>query len=131
MCSCQFLSIIFPDYSCTLRAVSLCNPCTSSNWTFDCCLVSISVLWGLAFIVPMSRIQESWQMVCILCWSTLNLLKIITYRFAEYLDISPQLYPMNCLKAVSTEISRFKEQLCEIRSSLLEVIILIFSQNKL
>ena len=48
-----------------------------------------------------------------------------SYRFEECLDISPQLYPMNCLRAVSTEIGHFKEQLCEIRSKLLEVILIM------
>ena len=42
-------------------------------------------------------------------------------RFEEYLEISPKLYPLNCLKAVSAEIKVLKDRLCEVRSKLLEV----------
>lgn len=45
----------------------------------------------------------------------------ILYRFEDYLDISPHLYPLNCLKAVTPEIKALKDHLCEVRSKLLEV----------
>ena len=41
--------------------------------------------------------------------------------FEEHLDVSPRLYPLNCLKAVSVEMKVLKEQLCVVRSKLLEV----------
>ena len=43
------------------------------------------------------------------------------FRFEEYLDISPCLFPLNCLKSVSAEIKLLKDHLCEVRSNLLEV----------
>ena len=43
-------------------------------------------------------------------------------QFEEYLTISPRLYPLNCLSAVSKEIKDLKERLCEVRSELVEVI---------
>ena len=42
-------------------------------------------------------------------------------RFEEYLEISPKLYPLNCLRAVSAEMKVLKDRLCEVRSRLLEV----------
>ena len=42
-------------------------------------------------------------------------------RFEEYLEISPKLYPLNCLRAVSAEMKVLKDRLCEVRSKLLEV----------
>ena len=42
-------------------------------------------------------------------------------QYEEYLDISPQLYPLNCLKAVSAEIRALKERLCVVRSKLVDV----------
>ena len=45
------------------------------------------------------------------------------FRFEEYLDISPKLFPLNCLKSVSAEIKLLKDHLCEVRSKLLEVCI--------
>ena len=37
------------------------------------------------------------------------------------MDISPNLFPLNCLKSVSAEIKLLKDHLCEVRSNLLEV----------
>ena len=42
-------------------------------------------------------------------------------QFCEYLDISEQLYPLNCLKSVSPEIRALKGELCTVRSKLVEV----------
>lgn len=47
------------------------------------------------------------------------------HRFEDYLDISTDLYPLNCLKAVTPEIKALKDHLCEVRSKLIEVILLI------
>lgn len=41
--------------------------------------------------------------------------------FEEYLDVSPHLYPINCLRALSPEMKTLKEHLCAVRSKLLEV----------
>ena len=57
--------------------------------------------------------------------ASLPILIYLLYRFEEYLYISPLLYPLNCLKAVSPEIKALKEHLCEVRAKLLEVIDLL------
>ena len=52
---------------------------------------------------------------------TQRLVDELREQFEEYLDISPQLYPLNCLKSVSAEIRALKERLCIVRSKLVEV----------
>lgn len=52
---------------------------------------------------------------------TQQLVDELREQFEEYLDISPQLYPLNCLKSVSAEIRALKERLCVVRSKLVEV----------
>ena len=42
-------------------------------------------------------------------------------RFEEYLEISPKLYPLNCLRAVTPEMKVLKDRLCEVRSKLINV----------
>ena len=42
-------------------------------------------------------------------------------QFEEYLEISPNLYPLNCLRAVSSEMKELKERLCEVRAKLIDV----------
>ncbi len=42
-------------------------------------------------------------------------------QFVEYLKISPHLYPLNCLRAVSLEMKELKERLREVRANLIEV----------
>ena len=52
---------------------------------------------------------------------TQRLVDELREQYEEYLDISPQLYPLNCLKAVSVEIRALKERLCVVRSKLVDV----------
>ena len=52
---------------------------------------------------------------------TQRLVDELREQFEEYLDISPQLYALNCLKSVSTEIRALKERLCTVRSKLVDV----------
>ena len=52
---------------------------------------------------------------------TQQLVEELRDQFEEYLNISPRLYPLNCLSSVSKEIKELKERLCEVRSELIEV----------
>ena len=52
---------------------------------------------------------------------TQQLVVELRQQFEEYLSISPRLYPLNCISAVSKEIKDLKERLCEVRSELVEV----------
>ena len=52
---------------------------------------------------------------------TQQLVDELREQFEEYLSISPRLYPLNCLSAVSKEMKDLKEKLCEVRSELVEV----------
>ena len=51
---------------------------------------------------------------------TQRLVDELREEFEEYLEISPQLYPLNCLRAVSPKIRALKERLCTVRSQLVE-----------
>jgi len=53
--------------------------------------------------------------------NTQRLVDAMQDRFEEYLEISPKLYPLNCLRAVTPEMKVLKDQLCEVRSKLIEV----------
>ena len=52
---------------------------------------------------------------------TQQLVDELREQYEEYLNISPRLYPLNCLTSVSPEIRALKERMCEVRSELVEV----------
>ncbi len=74
----------------------------------------------------MNHVHYTPLLISLVCFGVLSLVCFLVWcdigcRFEEYLDVSAHLYPLNCLRAVSPEIRRFKEHLCESRSNLLDV----------
>lgn len=76
--------------------------------------VPVIVIGSHLDLIPMDQQQK-------VVSNTQRLVDEMQDRFEEYLEISPKLYPLNCLRAVTPEMKVLKDRLCEVRSKLIEV----------
>ncbi len=71
----------------------------------------------MSLVLLYNQINQNLNVV----YKILIIIVIIAFRFQDFLNISPHIFPINCLRAVSPEITQLKEHLCEVRGNLIQV----------